>query len=481
MSTSTSGTTSTSSNTITFTGTSRYSQDFQNLINRDVAIASLPITQLDDDVTTLSSEGSALSDLDTKFSALSDAVSGLVTAMGSGSFNADVQDPTIASATVTDGAMEGNYSIEVDDLGAYTTATSLASNPAVTDPSTTSISTAANYTLTVGSNTYCITPASNSLLSLADAINSSSAGVQATIVNQGSTDAPNYTLSLQNTLLGTDSIDLAANTTDSSGNAVSTDLMNPAVLGSLATYKPNGSSTQQTSDSRTVSLAPGLDATMLALSTPGQSTSITLTRQSETIGTALQTFVTAYQAAQDDLNQQRGQAGGALSGQPIVYELQDALNQISGYGQPGSSVASLSDLGITFDPTTFKMTFDEPTFLSATLGSMSGITAFLGDGTSAGFLKTATDAMSSVEDPSQGSLKTAITDNQTEAADDTNRIATEQAQVDKYQTDLTNQLDAADALISSMEQQYTVVSNLFTAIDSSSGTDTTQTTTNSLA
>jgi flagellar capping protein FliD len=229
-----------------------------------------------------------------------------------------------------------------------------------------------------------------------------------------------------------------------------------------------------------VTLAPGLNVTMLAESQAGQSTSITLTRQSETIGNALQTFVQAYQAAQDDLNQQRGTLGGALAGQSIVYELQDSLNQISGYSQPGSAIKSLSDLGVTFDKTTFKMTFDEPTFLSATLGSMSGISAFLGDGTTSGFLKTATDAMSSVEDPTQGTLKTAITDNQTHITDDNTRIATETAQVDKLQTNLTNQMDAADALISSMEQQYTVISNLFTAMDSASGTTTTSAT-NSLA
>ena len=401
--------------------------------------------------------------------------------MGSGSFNATVQDPTIASAAVSDGAMEGNYSIEVDDLGAYTTTSSKATgNLPVTNPSTTSISNAANYTLTVGSNTYAITPDTNSLYSLADAINASSAGVQASITNQGSTSSPDYRLSLQNSSLGSDSIDLAAKTTDSTGTVTTTDLMDPAVLGSLAYYKPNGSSIQQSSDSRTVTLSPGLAVTMLAQSPTGQSTSITLTRQSETIGSALQTFATAYQAAQDDLNQQRGNLGGALAGQSIVYELQDALNQISGYDQPGSAVKSMADLGITFDKTTDKMTYDEPTFLSATLGSMSGITAFLGDGTTAGFLKNASDAMASVEDPTQGTLKTAITDNQTQITNDNARISTETDAVDKLQNNLMTQMNAADALISSMEQQYTVVSNLFTAMDSASGTTTTQAT-NSLA
>ena len=468
------------SNTVTFTGTSRYSADFQNLINRALAIASLPITQLNMDVAQLSSEGSALSALDTKFSALSDAVKGLTTAMGSGSFNAAVQNPSIVSAAVTTGAMEGNFSIEVVDLGAYTTTQSLDSgNLSVADPSTHSISTAKNYVLTVGSATFDITPESNSLYSLANAINASSAGVQANITNQGSSSAPDYRLSLQNSKLGSVAIGLASKTTDSSGQVTTRDLMKQSVLGSFAAYKPNGSSTQQISNTRVVKLAPGLDVTMLGASEAGQSTSITLTRQSATIGDALQTFVTAYQAAQDALHQQRGLSGGALSGKPIINELQDALNKISGYGQPGSLIASLSDIGVVFDKSTFKMTFDQGTFLGATLGHMSAITSFLGDGNTAGFLRNATSAMTSVEDPTQGTLKTAITNNQTHTATDNARIATETAQVDKLQVNLMNRMSAADALISSMEQQYSVISNLFAAMNSSSGS--TSSTTNSLA
>ncbi len=468
-------------NTVTFTGTSRYSADFQNLINRSLAIASLPITQLNLDLSTLSGEGTALNTLNQKVSDLSDAVKGLNTAMGSGSFNATVQDPSIVDATVSDGAMEGNYSIEVDSLGAYTTTSSKATgNLTVTDPSTTSISSASNYTLTVGGNSFSIIPASHSLYALADAINSSSAGVQASITNQGSTSAPDYRLTLKNSLFGNANISLAANTTSSSGAIVSTPLMDPAVVGNLATYKPNGSSTQQTSNSPIVTLSPGLNVTMKALSTPGQSTSITLTRQSETIAGALQTFATAYQAAQDAIHDQRGAVGGALAGQPIVFELQDVLNQISGFNQPGSTVKSLSDLGVTFDKTTFKMTFDASTFYGASLGHMDGISAFLGDGTTSGFLKAANAAISNAEDPTRGTLQNAITDNQTQVANDNARIATETAAVDKLQYNLMTRMNAADALISSMEQQYSVITSLFTAMNSSSSS-TASTTTNSLA
>jgi len=115
-----SSTSGTSNNTVTFTGTSRYSQDFQNVINRTLAIAGLPMTQLSKQVSTLNSQYQALQSLDGKFSALSDAVDAIGAAMGSSSFNAEVSDESAVQATITDGAMEGVYSIEVTGLGAYT-------------------------------------------------------------------------------------------------------------------------------------------------------------------------------------------------------------------------------------------------------------------------------------------------------------------------------------------------------------------------
>jgi len=432
-------------------------------------------------VTQLNSQTTALNTLKTDFTNLSNAVDAVTTAMGASAFNVDVSDPTTVSAAVSDGAMQGNYSIQVDSLGGYSTAMSSdTGNTKVTDPTTQNISAATNYPLHVGTSSYSITPSSDTLYDLADAINSSAAGVQATVVNLGSPSSPDYRLSLQNSQLGTATVDLDANTTNSSGNPVSATVMTQGVGGSLASYQVNGSTEVATSASRTVTIAPGLDVTMLDTTPSGQPTSITLTRQSETIGSALQSFVTAYNTAQTDVEAQRGTSGGALSGQNIVYELQDALNQIATYDQPGSAISSLSDLGITFDPTTFQMDFDDTGFLSAAFSNMDGIASFLGDGTSSGFLLTATNAMSSVEDPTQGSLPNAIADNQTEINNDNNRVATEQAQINVMQTNLINQMDAADALISSMEQQYTVVSSLFQAMDATS-TSITGTPTNVLA
>jgi flagellar capping protein FliD len=68
-----------------------------------------------------------------------------------------------------------------------------------------------------------------------------------------------------------------------------------------------------------------------------------------------------------------------------------------------------------------------------------------------------------LEDPSAGLLKTAESDMQTQITNIGNQITTKQNQVDQLQTTLTNQMAAADAMISSMEQQYSYLTSMFQA------------------
>ena len=96
--------------------------------------------------------------------------------------------------------------------------------------------------------------------------------MQATLVNVGSTSSPDYRLSLQAVNLGTDAIDL----TDSLGN----DLISTSTPGLLASYQIDGLATPITSDSRTVTLSPGLTVNLIGKSAADASTTITVARQS---------------------------------------------------------------------------------------------------------------------------------------------------------------------------------------------------------
>src|SRR5580700_7622466 len=101
-----------------FTGTSAFSSSLQSAITREVAIASLPITELTSDQTTLTSQSTELGTMNTLFTSLQTAVQGIDQAVSGSSFTPTVSDPSVLSASTSDGATEGNYSVLVSNAGA---------------------------------------------------------------------------------------------------------------------------------------------------------------------------------------------------------------------------------------------------------------------------------------------------------------------------------------------------------------------------
>ena len=65
--------------------------------------------------------------------------------------------------------------------------------------------------------------------------------------------------------------------------------------------------------------------------------------------TALQTFVSSYNALASQVTQETGTGAGALGGNSVIRDISTDLGQLSGYFGSSSTVRSLSDLGITFD------------------------------------------------------------------------------------------------------------------------------------
>src|ERR1019366_2074500 len=172
----------------TFNGSSTYAADLQQTITHAVAVASIPLNQLNSNVTTLQGQSTELGYLQNGFNLIQTALQGLSTASTGGSLSATVSDNTIATANLNTSAAA--------TAGTYTL------NAISTGSPTTSVSTASTYTLSVGGSNFTITPTTNSLNALAQAINSSGAGVSATVLNLGSPSAPSYTLSLQSNALG---------------------------------------------------------------------------------------------------------------------------------------------------------------------------------------------------------------------------------------------------------------------------------------
>ena len=417
------------------------------MITRAVAIASLPLQSLQGDVTTLNSQSSALSSLGATFQALQTSLQAVGTA-STGAPSAKVSDTSALSANAGTGALPGTYTIQVDDPGSSTVTLSKAGLTTVTDPSSDNLSTASSFTLTVNGDAHTIVPSGSSLDSLASAINSSGDGVSATIVNIGSNATPDYRLSIQSNNLGGDTIQL---------NDGSSDLLDTLSTGTDSLYKVNGGTADIAGTSGQVTLAPGLTVSLLSQSS--SPVTITVANDFSGLQSSLSNFVSAYNAAVDALAQNRGQSGGALTGDSLVYTLTNVLDQIAQYTSPSGNVTSPADLGLNLDDTGH-LSFNASTFSGA---GTADIQSFLGSVDSSGFLQTANNDLTAVTDPTNGLIAGDYGSVQTQIANDNSEISDDQARVSSLQTTLQAQLSQADAAIATLESQKTYFTELFTA------------------
>jgi flagellar hook-associated protein 2 len=437
-------------NTI-FTGTSRYSADFQKILERSVNIASLPLLQLQQAKTRLQDESEALRSLDSKFAGLQNAVAALAAGAAGGSYSLSNSDGAVVMASISGAPLPGTYTIEVLDPGSFTTALSRDGLAIVTDPASQNLSTASSFTLTVDGVDYTITPSSQTLAALAEAINAAGAGVSATIINLGSSSSPDYRLSLRAGKLGAVSVQL---------NDGVQDLLTTTATGTLASYRINGQPAGAiSSDSRSVAVAPGLSVTLLKAGTA----TLTVSRGTAAISNALSSLVTAYNDAVGELDRHRGKAGGALSGNSLVATLSETLRNIAGYQTGSGGLDSLAALGLSFNDQG-RLSFDAAAFEQATSGRLNELLAFLGSSETGGFLKAATDALNAVREGSDGLLSGALSSIAATLQAQEARIAAEQERIDSLEKSLTEQMAAADALIAALEQKVRYFNTLFEAM-----------------
>lgn len=434
-----------------FNGNSRYSTDFQAVITRATAIATMPITQMQTDVANLTAQNTEMSTLGGLFTKLQTSVDTITNSLSGSSFQATVSDPTKLSATLGDGAIEGNYEIEVVDAGSY--ATSLGSATWTTDAGPTH-----TYQLSIGGQQYAVNAADNSAASVAAAINTQySDKVRATVLNIGSTSAPDYRISLQAATLG----DLQPDLLDNSSS-----VQKQQVTGVQAHYIVGGSGQDVYSSSKSVTIATGVTVNLIA-SAVGAPVNITVSRSTYALSSALQGFAAAYNAANDEVDKQHGLAGGPLAGQSVVSGLSNLLSQIALYSAAGSQVGNLAALGLDLGQDGH-LTFNSTNFAAANLTGSTGTTSFLGSSTTQGFLKLASDSLNGVNQATTGLLPVLQTSVASEITRTDSNIADQQARVDAATAQMQSQMSSADALIASMEQTYNYLSGMFSAMQTAS-------------
>jgi len=438
----------------TFTGISKFASDFQQVLNRAVQIASLPLQNMENELNTLTNQQSALVGLQSAFAPFEAAILNLGTA-AQGSLAASVSNPSVLQATATSSALPGTYTVEVTSLGSSTSTLSKGGLTTVTDPSSQNISSATSFKLTINGADHTITPSGSSLQDLASAINGAGLGVSATIVNLGSSSSPDYRLAVTSNNLAPDTIQL---------NDGTNDLLDTLSTGAPATYRVNGLTTDIPSNSRTITLAPGLTVDLLQAS-PGNPVTVTVAQSNAPIQNALNSFVSSYNAAADSLTQQHGQNGGALNGQSLVFSLGQALQSVVQYTGGSGTVTSLADLGITLD-STGHLNFDSTALSSH---SIADIQQFLGSVSSGGFLQRANNAITSMEDPTTGAIHSSYTSITNEITSQGDQISTETDRINNMEATLQQRLSNADAAIAVLQQQVTFMSSLFSTMYPNSG------------
>ncbi len=432
----------------TFTGSSAYASQLQQVIARAVSIASLPIGQLQNTQANLSAQQSELQNVASSFLAVQSAVSSLSSSTGLGSFAATAADTSIVSPTISSGVMAGVYSLDITDIGSQTNTISKSGLQTVLDPGASNIDASSTYTLTVNGHDYPISNTGGTLNGLAQAITNSPADVQATVINAGSPSAPDYRLSIQSLSYAPDTIQL---------NDGTTDLLKTLSTGSNVTYQVNGQpDTPINSNSRNVTVSPGLTVQLLKAGT----TTVTVAQSSQSLAGSLSSFANAYNGVVSELGRNRGQNGGALTGNTLISTLQQQLQSLANYSSGSGKVTSLASLGLTFD-TTGNLQFDSSAFNKAAAASPSDLLRFIGTPTSGGFLQSAQSLLTSIADPTTGLIAGASQDMSTELSSLAAKISDDQANVSALQQKLTNQMATVDATISSLQQQVSNITTLF--------------------
>jgi flagellar hook-associated protein 2 len=171
---------------LSFTGISTYSSDFQAILQREDAIAQLPITALQNTQSDNLSKKQALIALNPVVGTLATSVSALGQLASGQGLTASSSDSTTVSVVNTGATAPGSYTISNIVVGTAASELSLASYASAT---TTPIGVEGQdkFTLQVGTKTYNLDITGNdSLTGLENAINTSGAPVNASILNSGS-------------------------------------------------------------------------------------------------------------------------------------------------------------------------------------------------------------------------------------------------------------------------------------------------------
>jgi flagellar hook-associated protein 2 len=397
----------------------------------------------------LSGIGTALSTLSTAVSALTNFDGVLASKQGSSS---DTSVLTLSSASSS--AVAGSHTVIVTSLAQ----TSSQFSDRIT---TASDKLSGSITLQIGSvtNTITLDSTSNTLSTLAQAINSGSYGVKASVV----TDTLGSRLSLVSTASGAaGQITLTSSLTDDTqSQAVG---FQAGQTGKDAKLNVDGLDTSSASNTVTGAI-PGVTFQILSAA-PNTSLQVQITTDNGSIETAMQTMVTAYNAVVTAMKTQEGKdsTGKAepLFGDPTLALLQSQLSAALLGGASSGKINSITQLGIGLG-TDGTLTLNVSELDSALNTNFSDIEGFFENAGSFG--QNLSSALNTAGAGSTGgSIYLALQENTAKETDINKNIATLETRMAGERIRLTAELNLANQILQSIPSQLDEINQIYSAV-----------------
>jgi flagellar hook-associated protein 2 len=407
------------------------------------------LTALKAQDTVLTSLGTDLSALSTSLLALTD-FQGVFSAKLGSSSNTNVLDLTSASAA----AVTGSHTIEITQLAQTSSNASTAVSAANDTLSGTLTIQGQTFNQTFNVNS---TNNNDTLSSLSAAINAAAIGVTASVI----TDSSGSRLSIASGTSGAaGQLTISASLTDASSNPVT---FPSGQVGQDAKLTVDGVSV--TSPSNTVTtVIPGITFQLLALSTaPVQ---VQITDDTTSIGTAISSFVSAYNKVIGDINTQEGKDSSGnpepLMGSPVLAQLQGALTGSLFTGAASGSIKNITQLGISMN-NDGTLTLNGDTLNTALNSHLADVTGFLQNSGSFGQSMSTTLNNLGTQAPN-GSIYLVQQQNAAQETALNTDISNEDALLSAQQTQLTNELNTANQILQSIPSQLSQVNEIYSAV-----------------
>jgi flagellar hook-associated protein 2 len=403
------------------------------------------LTTLQAQDTVFSSLGTDLATLTTSLQALTN-FDGVFSEKEGASSNTDVLSLSSASAT----AVAGSHTIVVGNLAQ----TSSDASTAISNPTDT-----LSGSVTIQGTTFNVDSADNdtTLASLSAAINAAGIGVSASVI----TDTSGSRLSIVSGTSGAaGQLAISSSLSGASSGSITFQTGQPGLDAKLTV---DGVSI--TSSSNTVTNAiPGVTFQLLAASTaPVQ---VQITNDTADIGTAMNSFVSAYNAVVKDINTQEGNDSSGnpepLFGNPTMSMLQSGLSGALFGTSASGAIKDITQLGLSVN-NDGTLTLDADTLNSALNSNFADVTGFLQNTGSFGQTMATTLNNLGAQAP-DGAIFLAQQQNSTQEAALNLNITNENSVLAAQKTTLTNELNTANQILQSIPSQLNQVNELYSAI-----------------